>query len=116
HDHDDYQAGGRVSRPEARTCAVCGHVAETASEHSVHVTLAHPELNRAERVARRGRGEGSHAARPVSCWSCAQLIPAGTRTCVCGWTHPGFEPDRGVRSFAQELPDVADLDHRGRPR
>jgi hypothetical protein len=100
-----------VSRPEARTCAVCGVVSETTSEHSVHVTLGQPELSRSHR-----RAHGTTAVRPVSCWRCAALLPAGERTCPsCGWEHPGFEADRGEPLYRQEYPDVADLDHRGRP-
>jgi hypothetical protein len=108
-----------MSRPEARTCAVCGEVSETTSDHSVHATLAHPELSRAHR-----REHGTTAVRPVSCWRCADLIPVATRTCPsCGWEHPGFEAEAQVQRVAEatglakidlKRAVIANLDHRGR--
>lgn len=127
-----------MSAAEGRTCAVCGHVAESTMEHSVHVTLEHPELNRQARRERQATATPSPAARPVSCWRCAGLIPTedGNRVCpACGWEHPGFEqvPAAAARELAywpHQVPvedctcarcrlvnrDVTDLDHRGRPR
>jgi len=117
-----------VSRPEGRTCAVCGLVSATTTEHSVHATLAHPELNRRASAQRRASGASSAAARAVSCWRCAALIPASTRTCgTCGWEHPGFEQavaadtaSRGEHERVALLGSTGyagpELDQRGRPR
>jgi hypothetical protein len=96
-----------MSSETGRTCAVCGDVAPSISEHAVHATLAHPELNRTNRAQRLTRGEGSVAQRPVSCWRCArELRPENgvVPRCECGWEHPGFAPDRGEPLYQQEYP------------
>lgn len=98
-----------MSQPAARTCSVCGYLAPTTTDHAVHATTAHPELNRIAQRNRRAAGEPSPAARPFSCWRCAALIPASQpdRRCICGWQHPGFRPDTGERDplYQQEYPE-----------
>lgn len=80
-----------MSSAESRTCAVCGDVAESVTEHAVHASLAHPELNRRALRERRETAAPSPAARPVSCWSCAALIPSDAEACVCGKPRPNFQ-------------------------
>lgn len=119
---------GLTAKP-ANQCAVCGYQAASVTDHAVHATTAHPELNRRARSERRAAGlPSSVAPRPVSCWRCASLIPTqdGNTTCPsCGWEHPGFTGGEAAASTATGLQRPAvesappvhfDLDHRGRPR